>query len=48
MDFKAEDNKKFEIKIIIDSTVYNLKANNQMSGFYYLFLLKSYPIKKNT
>ncbi len=34
--FEAEDNKKYEIKAIIDSAVYGQQANNQMPSLYYL------------
>ncbi len=49
VEFEVGSNKKYEIKAIIDSTVYGQQANsNQMPGFYYLILWKGYPEEKNT
>ena len=31
-------NKKYEVKVIIDSVVYNKEMRGQMPGFYYLVL----------
>ena len=36
--FKAKNNKKYKIKSIIDSTIYNKKVKNQLPSFYYLVL----------
>ncbi len=38
LEFEAEGDKEYEVKAIIDSTVYNQQTNNQMPGFYYLVL----------
>ena len=46
--YQTGDNKEYEIEAIIDSTVYNQQANNQMPGFYYLILWKQYPEEENT
>ncbi len=35
-EFEAGENKKYEVKAIIDSAVYNQQTNNQMPGLYYL------------
>ena len=49
LEFEAVDNKKYEIKVIIDSMMFNQQANNnQMPGFYYLVLWKNYPEEENT
>ena len=45
--FKAGDNKKYEIKAIIDSVLNDQQTNNQMPGLYYLILRKSYSKEKN-
>ncbi len=36
LEFKAGGNKKYKVKAIIDSAVYNQQANDQMPGLYYL------------
>ena len=37
--FEIRDDKKYKVKTIINSTVYNKSANsNQIPGFYYLIL----------
>ena len=36
--FKVKNNKKYKVKAIVDSVVYNHKANNQISNLYYLIL----------
>ena len=39
MEFEARGNKKYEVKAIIDSTVYDQQANsNKMLNFYYFAL----------
>ncbi len=39
VEFEAGGNKEYEVKVIIDSTVYDQQANNnQMPGLYYLVL----------
>ena len=50
LEFEAIGNKKYKVKAIIDSVVYNQQINNsnQMPGFYYLILWKNYPEEKNT
>ena len=49
MEFKVEGDKKYEIKAIINSTIYGQQANsNQMPGLYYLVLGKGYLEEKNT
>ena len=46
--FEARKNKKYEIKAIINTVVYDKEAvNNQISGLYYLILWKSYLEEKN-
>lgn len=38
-EFEAEDNKKYEFKVIINSVMYSQKVvNNQMLGLYYFVL----------
>ena len=46
--FEAGDNKEYKIEAIIASTIYGQKVNNQILGFYYFILWKSYPKDKNT
>ena len=36
--FKAKNNKKYKVKIIINSTIYSEKANDQILNLYYLVL----------
>ena len=36
--FKAKDDKEYEVKVIIDSTIYDKKVNDQISSFHYLVL----------
>ena len=50
LEFKAGDNKEYEIKAIINSAMYGKQANdsNQMPDFYYLVLWKDYPEEKKT
>ncbi len=36
LEFKAGGNKEYEVKAIIDSTVYGQQANDQIPGLYYL------------
>ncbi len=48
-EFKAGDDKEYEVEAIIDSAVYGQQANNsQMPGLYYLVLWKDYPEEENT
>lgn len=37
-EFKAGNNKEDKVKTIVDSVVYDQKANNQMPSLYYLVL----------
>ncbi len=46
--FKAGGNKEYEVKVIINSAVYDQQANNQMSSLYYLILWKGYSEEENT
>ena len=48
LKFKARDNKQYEVKAIINSTIYGQQANNQMPDLYYLVLWKSYLEEENT
>ncbi len=49
-EFKVRSNKKYEVKAIIDNAVYGQQTNssNQILGFYYFVLWKSYLEEKNT
>ena len=38
LKFRAGGDKEYEIKVIIDSAVYNQQANNQIPGLFYLIL----------
>ncbi len=48
VEFKAGDNKEYEVKAIMDSAVYGQQANDQMPGLYYLVSWKGYPEEENT
>ncbi len=48
LEFKAGDNKEYDVKAIIDSAVYGQQANDQMPGLYSLISWKSYPEEENT
>ncbi len=48
LEFKAEGDKEYEVKAIIDSIVYGQQANDQIPGLYYLVLRKSYLKEENT
>ena len=48
LKFEVEDNKKSEPIAIIDNMVYDQQAKDQMPGFHYLILGKSYSEKDNT
>ncbi len=37
-EFESRNNKKYQVKSIIDSVVYNKEANNKMLDLYYLIL----------
>ncbi len=47
-EFEAGDNKKYEIKAIINSMVYGKEAYNQMPGLYYFVLWKGYLEEEST
>ena len=47
-EFDASDNKKYEVKAIIDSTVYAKEAEEYLLGLYYLISWKGYPEEENT
>lgn len=47
-EFKAGDNKKYEIKVIVNSTVYYQQANNQISDLFILFYGKIIEKKKTS
>ena len=38
LEFKFENNKKYEIGAIIDSIIYGKQTNNQISSLYYIIL----------
>ncbi len=46
--FEVKKNKKYEIKAIINSMIYDKMANNQMLDLYHLIFWKDYLEKKNT
>ncbi len=49
VEFKARSNKEYEVKAIIDSTVYDQQTNNnQIPSLYYLISWNGYPEEKNT
>ncbi len=48
LELEARGNKEYEVKVIIDSTVYDQQANNQIPGPYYLVLQKGYSEEENT
>ncbi len=49
MEVEVGENKKYKVKAIINSAVYNQQANSdQMSGLYCLVLWKGYPKEENT
>ena len=49
LEFDVRGDKEYEVKAIIDSTVYGQQINNnQIPGFYYFILWKGYLEKKNT
>ncbi len=48
LEFEARGNKKYEVKAIIDSAVYDQQTNNQMPDLYYLVLWKGYSEEENT
>ncbi len=36
LEFEARGDKEYEVKAIIDTTMYSQQANDQMPGLYYL------------
>ena len=49
LEFEIRGNKKYELKVIINSAIYGQQANShQISGFYYLVFWKGYLEEKNT
>ncbi len=46
--FEIRDNKKYKLKSVINSVMYNKEIKSQLLGFYYLVLWKGYPKKENT
>ena len=49
LEFRARDNQEYELKAIINSTVYSQeKKNDQMPGLYYLVSWKGFLDEKNT
>ncbi len=47
-EFNAKNNKKYEVKSIINNMVYSKEVESQIPELYYLILWKSYPEEKNT
>ncbi len=47
-EFEVGNNKKYQVKSIINSIVYGKKAESQILSLYYLLLWKSYLEKKST
>ena len=48
LEFKADDNKKYKVESIQDSTIYARELAGQLPKFYYLVLWKSYLKEENT
>ena len=48
LKFEPGNNKKYEVKAIINNAIYSQQANNQMLGFYYFVLWKGYLEEENT
>lgn len=46
-EFEARNNKKYEVKSIVNNAVYSKKVKNQLSSLYYLILQKNYSKEKN-
>lgn len=46
-EFKADRDKKYEVKVIQDSAIYTKKAKYQLLRLYYLILYLSYSEAKN-
>ena len=47
-EFDAGNNKKYEVKVIINSVVHAKEAEKHLPGLYYLVSWKGYPKKENT
>ena len=47
-EFDVDDNKKYKVETIKDSTVYVKEAEGHLSGLYYLVFWKSYLEEKST
>ena len=47
LEFDADNNKKYKVEAIKDSTVYAKEAEGHFPGLYYLVSWKCYPEKKN-
>ena len=47
-EFDAGNNKKYEVKVIIDSAVYTKEAERYLPGLYYLVSWKGYAKEKST
>ncbi len=45
--FEAGNNKKYKVKSIVNSTVYDKEAESQLSSLYYLVLWKGYLEEEN-
>ncbi len=48
IELKSKDEKKYEVKTIINNVVYGKDANNQIPKLYYLVLWKSYLEEEST
>ncbi len=47
-EFEAGDNKEYEVKLVINSAVYDKTIENQLSSLDYLVLWKGNPKEENT
>ena len=48
LEFKAGNNKKYEVGGIWDNVIYARESARQLPGLYYLVLWKNYPEEENT
>lgn len=48
LEFEADNNKKYKVKVIQDSTIYAKEANKHLLKLYYLVVWKGYSEEKNT
>ena len=48
LEFKAGNDKTYEVNGIRDSVVYARESARQLPGLYYLVLWKGYPEEENT